>query len=79
MGVSQQISPVDFKNSSSLLTFVSLYRALHDRSEGKECLCGVCRMVRGSGIELLDLDNAMGATVEEQLRALESAKHDTST
>lgn len=65
-----------------LKTFVSLYRELHDRAEGKPCMCGVCQMVRKFADEMkLDLtvtpEKFSRGTMEDAMRCLELARRDS--
>jgi hypothetical protein len=62
-----------------LLSFVSFYRELHDRAEGKQCMCGVCRMVRQFADEMklpltVHPENLGPGKMEDAMRCLELAK-----
>jgi|HubBroStandDraft_4_1064222.scaffolds.fasta_scaffold360509_2 hypothetical protein len=64
----------------TLILIVSLYRELHNRAKGKQCMCGACQMVQKLlveqlGINLtLDSSKFTGGSMEEAMRCLELAK-----
>ena len=79
MSVSEQV-PVEIDSAvfGRMRLFLALYRELHDRAEGKPCMCGVCQMVRDKPPTRLDLPDVKGhPQFDAAMKALEMARQDS--
>jgi hypothetical protein len=75
-GVAEYFEPMTKEQMGEARSFLALYRGYHDYKEGQECKCGLCRLVRESGIPLPDLRNMISrGTVEECFLIYDAAKN----